>query len=325
MPQLPSLNVDNLTWKERFNDFTEFLKSSGLQNITIKNYQSDLKTFKEWFDAFYQKAFEPSTITSDTLEQYRNFLIENREFMPQSINRKLSTLRRFISWGSQTGIFPEPNSIRTPNGLKVKPQTIRSLNTEEQTLLLSLIEQGGNPRDAAIAKLLLFTGMRVSELCNLRWSCIHISASEAYVVIQGEKAGISREVYLNQEAQSALLAIGYKEHRGSESPVFVGKRGCITSNGIQSMFKRYVANTVLEGVTPIVLRHTFLEKLLKTNTHTMTISALMGQTPQTTSSYLEVLVSAIPSRSGLEVFLELKTSCKEELRNSPLDEDCVLG
>lgn len=125
-----------------------------------------------------------------------------------------------------------------------------------------IVEKGKNIRDIAIIKLLLNTGLRVSELCDLTWINIKISPKKGHLKVNHGKGSKRREVPLNKDARKALQDLGYNQHKGSLENVFIGQRGAMTPRGVESMLKKYVLHTDLEAISPHQLRHTFCKNLI---------------------------------------------------------------
>ncbi|HAT1827763.1 TPA: site-specific integrase [Legionella pneumophila] len=61
------------------------------------------------------------------------------------------------------------------------------MNRNQQNQLLNHFEQNGRRRDIAIVKILLNTGLRASELCNLKWSHIVLNERKGHLTINAGK------------------------------------------------------------------------------------------------------------------------------------------
>jgi site-specific recombinase XerD len=93
-------------------NFKDFLYSLKKSNLTIKNYINDIKSFFAWFTevALIQHAWNIadkdlfSKINSSVIEEYKQRLL-TAQFSPLSINRKLSSLRSYVSWAKSQGFI----------------------------------------------------------------------------------------------------------------------------------------------------------------------------------------------------------------------------
>lgn len=189
---------------------------------------------------------------------------------------------------------------RFPKALRDKGRGPQWLDRHEQHTLLRRVERGGSKRDLAIAKLLLNTGLRVSELCDLTYSDIKITDRRGTITVRYGKGNQRREVPLNKDARSALLSIGYQSHASSHSHVFIGQRGPMTPRGVESMLSKYVQGTDLEDVSPHSLRHTFCKNLVDAGVGLEKVAALAGhENLETTRRYCS------PSHHDLEQAVEL--------------------
>src|SRR5262249_28486937 len=90
--------------------FARFLAQSEHSPLTIKNYRSDLDAFAAWFQSANGEPMEPAKITPTDLRQFKRWLIEQRRLKPNTVNRKLATLKSFLTWAARAGLA---NSIST--------------------------------------------------------------------------------------------------------------------------------------------------------------------------------------------------------------------
>jgi site-specific recombinase XerD len=96
-------------------EFKNFLYSEHAKKLTIKNYSSDLKQFIDWLEQVIPASNEeenenrPSTLLTSidnfTIEQYKTRLLNEAKLSPISINRKLSSIRRYLKWLNEKGIL----------------------------------------------------------------------------------------------------------------------------------------------------------------------------------------------------------------------------
>jgi len=84
--------------------FGRFLAQSEHSPLTIKNYRSDLAAFAAWFEGANGEPMEPAGITPTDLRQFKRWLIEQRRLKPNTVNRKLATLKSFLTWATRAGL-----------------------------------------------------------------------------------------------------------------------------------------------------------------------------------------------------------------------------
>ncbi len=281
-------NVDD--WREAFK---EYLESEERSDNTVSSYLSDLGSFAKWFEKT-QGQFNPRLITAIDLREYKRFL--RQKYKPGSINRKLSTLSVFLTWAKEVGRIDTLPKI--PKQMKEQHQGIRWLSRTEQNALLRRVERYGSQRDQGAVKLLLNTGLRVSELTALLWSDIEMSDRQGELIVRSGKGSKRRVIPLNKDARGALLLLGYEENQGTDKPVMLGQRGQMTRRGIQSLLEKYQGE--LDGFSCHSLRHTFCKNLVDAGVSLEKIAALAGhENLETTRRYCE------PSRHDLALAVEL--------------------
>jgi integrase/recombinase XerC len=272
-----------MTKIKQIEEFILYQKSLDKSALTMKSYRLDLYSFAGWFYKINGELLKLRKITPTDIRQYKQYLI-SCEYKPNTINRRLVSLRHFLSWAWSTKRisyqFPLPKFVRQN---KTAPKW---LNKVDQNSLLRHIERYGKKRDITIVKLLLNTGIRVHELCNLKWNNIEISERKGNVVIYYGKGNKYREIPLNNDARNILLSIDYKKHTGKAEAVFIGQKGALSSRGIQLMFKRLFKNSNFISVTPHQLRHTFCKNLIDAGVSLDKVAALAGhESLETTKIY----------------------------------------
>lgn len=280
--------------------FAAFLEQAERSPLTIKNYLSDLRAFAAWFEETNGDPFEPTKITPTDLREYKRWMVTHCGFKPNSVNRKLATLRSFIHWATETGLVADARALKIPKAEREERHGPRWLDRREQNKLLRMVERADQPRDLALIKLLLNTGLRVQELCDLTWRDVMLSERQGTLTVRSGKGGKRRQIPLNQSARSALLAIGHQEHAGKRVHIFAGQRGPLTPRGVQNLLSKYAAAAGLEDVSPHTLRHTFCKNLVDAGVGLEKVAALAGhESLETTRRYCE------PSLKDLERVVEL--------------------
>ena len=241
------------------NLFSEYLKANEKSENTIKNYQYDLNSFAKWFLKTNNEKLLLDKITPTDLRLYKKELITKNK-KPKTINRHLASIKAFINWGIQTKKIKY--NIPTPKNVKEVKVGFQWLGKLEQNELQRKVEQSGNKRNIAIIKILLNTGLRVNELCELTWDSVIISDRKGKIVVKLGKGNKTREIPLNKDCRKAFLSISYVDNIGKEDRIFKGQRGNLTPRGVQLMLKKVVQNSNIKNITPHQLRHSFCKNLV---------------------------------------------------------------
>ena len=273
-------------------DFLNYLISSDKSSNTIRNYRCDLGNFASWFFETNNEQLTLHKITPTDVRQYKQKLC-SIDYKPQTINRKLLSLKSFLEWGWDTKDigyrFPMPKLIKRNI---LAPKWLGKL---EQNRLLRYMEKHASKRDLAIVKVILNTGLRVNELCELKWSDIMLSERKGNLIVRRGKGNKHREVPLNKDARNAFFSIDYKKQVGSNAPIFIGQRGAIKERAVQLMLQRHLKNTEISYVTPHQLRHSFCKNLVNVGVSLEKVAALAGhESLDTTKIYCQ------PSLSDLD-------------------------
>ena len=112
-PQNPTLNLKNLTADELqtppsktlFDQFENALLKEKLSPATIKNYLSDVQQFFLWLEG-YQSGVDLQQLNANLVGKYKEYLKSDLSLAATSIDRKVSSLKRFFSWLQNEGLIP---------------------------------------------------------------------------------------------------------------------------------------------------------------------------------------------------------------------------
>ncbi len=169
------------------------------------------------------------------------------------------------------------------------------LDEKEQLALLRVVRRDENRRDLAIVQTLRRTGLRVSELVDLRLDDITLAERSGHVRVRDGKGTKARQIPLSKDARQALS--GYLEERKDreEEKIFLGQRGPLTEKGIWDIVNKYAYRARLENVTTHTLRHTFGKNLVNVGTPLDQVATLLGH-----ESIETVRIYITPSEKDLE-------------------------
>jgi site-specific recombinase XerD len=209
---------------------------------------------------------------------------------PQTAKDYHISLRRLFNWMIKEEILPfspmqrvMPPVVRT--GLK------QPLRPEQVEAMLRATKVSSHPsRNAAILLLLLDTGLRASELCNLRIKDMDFQNRQAQVVGKGDKR---RMCYWGLVAARALSRYRRHDHRSGEEPVFVavggtGAGGPLTPQGLYKMI-RDVGKIAGVKCGCHDFRRTFAVSILRNGANLISVQRLMGhETISITQGYLNI-------------------------------------
>jgi len=197
---------------------------------------------------------------------------------PATVASYVRVLRTFFAWCVAEELIEKSPAVRL--SLPKLPQRVITTfvpEQSEQLLATCDVRTGQGFRDYVILVVLLDTGMRVSELVDLRVGNVHVR----HVKVLG-KGFKEREIGLHPDV-SKLLWLYIEKYRPSggypgEDRVFLGRKGALTTEGIEQVFQRAAQASGIEGVrvTPHTMRHTFSKRYLKNGGDLFRLSRELG-------------------------------------------------
>jgi site-specific recombinase XerD len=284
--------------------FLKFLQSNNYSLETLENYERDLKTFENFLN--YQGT-EFGQVKKSTIEDYKAYLYSparrtaqgeksQKKLSSFSVNRMLSSLRNYLKFLIDMDL-PSPVS---PNSIKLVRTDKKHPRVAELEDLIRLIESPEKlekneicgTRNRAMMELLFATGMRISELLNLRKDQIDYKSGKIFIKGKGKK---ERFVYLTDRARRQLDR--YLAMRPDRLPfLFVPLRGsnagsvfkAISTNYLQAKIKIYrEALNINVPTSAHSLRHGFATYLAEQGANPAAIQVLLGhESLDTTTKYV---------------------------------------
>ncbi len=257
----------------------------GLARSTLASYRSDLGRLALWLAEHDGEALldiEPTRLTAFIAELARTTRASSQA-------RYLSTLRRFYRWQITRGrLFVDP-TLQLAN--PAQPSRLPKVMSEKQVDHLLAAPDLATPlgqRDRAMLETLYATGLRVSELVNLK---IHeVGFNEGVIRVLG-KGSKERLVPLGEVAIDwlhAYLAEARPEilkGQQSEALFVTGRGGAMTRQAFWQLIKRYALQAGIDPakLSPHVLRHAFATHLLNHGADLRVVQLLLGHADITTT------------------------------------------
>ena len=266
----------------------------GLSPNTTSAYRRDLVKFDEFAK---KRKLSLETVTSDVLVDFLASLYRQK-LESRTVARHLVTLRNFFRYAQvQDLISVDPTlNLESPKIRRTLPGYLR---LEEVELLLNQPDDKTplGLRDRAMLEVLYSTGLRVSELVNLRVMdldtkigcvrCIGKGDKERIVPI-GKKALALVDRYL-REARPKLVGKG---KQALATTLFINRRGSPLSRvGVWKILSAYGRQAGLRvGSTPHMLRHSFATHLLERGADLRSVQLMLGHSDiSTTQIYTHVV------------------------------------
>ena len=291
-------------------DYRDYLYDQDKSEQTVKAYMADLTSFSRWFQQTTRESLDLEHVTPMEIIDYRNAMLDWGK-KPSTINRSLISISSFCQWAQQNDLIPS-NPAEGVRSVAEEPLAPRALERKEQLALLRAVRKSDNLRDLAIITMLLHTGMRVGELCNLRVSDIRISTHSNMVTVREGKGTKRRNIPLNSTVISALKnylkSLDTDEHvvlitgpnPEKERFLFYGqKRMPLTDRGVRYIIQKYAYNAKIEHLSPHVFRHTCAKNLIDAGQPIDRVSKILGHSNVNTTA-----VYTIPTERDLHITME---------------------
>ena len=291
-------------------DYRDYLHDQDKSEQTIKAYMADLSSFSRWLQQIAGEPLNLENVTPMEIIDYRNALLDWGK-KPSTINRSLISISGFCQWAQQHDLIPN-NPAEGIRSVAEEPLAPRALERKEQLALLRAVRRSDNLRDLAIITMLLHTGVRVSELCNLRVSDIIISTNSNMVTVREGKGTKRRSIPLNSTAigvlkdylksfdNSSEVALIASSNPERDRFLFYGqKRMPLTDRGVRYVIKKYAYNAKIEHLSPHVFRHTCAKNLIDAGQSIDRVAKILGHSNVNTTS-----VYTIPTERDLHITME---------------------
>ena len=269
----------------------------GITTNTITAYKKDLNLFTNWC---LNNQISLIEVQKKDINLYIHFLKE-QNLNSSSINRKLSVIKSFYDYLNQINLinFNELKTIVTQKSEKNLPKLL----SEKE--ILHLIDKSKemyfeNPtknisylRIQVILEILYSTGLRISELLNIKINQVANIKDKLYINGKGNK---QRLVIFNRNALNLLknwISIMIKNNKNKNSYLFenIHNIKVISRQQIYKDLKKLAlkTNTDVEKISPHSIRHSFASHMLNRGADLRSIQKLLGHSDiSTTEIYTQV-------------------------------------
>ncbi len=267
IPEYPSLQsfLDHLKYERRYSQHT------------IIGYRTDL----EQFFAYLASQFESPGLSAISSMMIRSWLAELKEdeIAARSINRKISSLKSFFKYQLKIGELEQTpmTTIVSPKQGKRLPVFVEE-KSMEQLFNPELYEEGWEGRTQRLVLMLFYhTGMRLSELVNLKYSQLDGAQSQLKVLGKGNK---ERIIPVSRELAAELQQ--YQSDKTDElamaDRLFVTEKGKpLQPRSVYAFVKAKLgAVTTVQKKSPHVLRHSFATHLMNNGADLNAVKELLG-------------------------------------------------
>jgi site-specific recombinase XerD len=274
-----SFNIASAALRDAWTDFILSRQAMQCTPATLKNYQWTLGRFITWLEA--QGVTTPAEVSARHLRQYLALYTDKSDWYLNGIARAIRTLMRF--WHKE-GYLPQAVTFDMP---KVRQKRLPFLTAEQVQKVLSAC----NLRERAIILLLVDSGLRRQEVCNLNRSDIDLQTG--IVRVRQGKGRKDRIAVIGATTRRALLKYWQTcPNQEADAPAFQTENGQrLNRYGLQSLLRRLSQRSGV-SFSAHALRRSFATLALQAGMDLVSLQTLLGRSDiSTTRRYIQWLES----------------------------------
>jgi len=227
-------------------------------------------------------------LTLSDLQHWMEYERPANRLKAASRNRALTAVKSLLSFAHESGDLPANPGVAA----KVQPDRDRlaeRILTEEEVQRILATVPHGRPRDRLLLTLLYVSGIRVSELCGLRWRDLQSRAGGGGQITVFGKGGKTRAILLPPDLWRQLIETG--TGKPPDAPVFESRKrrgGSLDTSQVRRIvYAAAQAAGLPDGVSPHWMRHAHASHALDHNAPIHLVQATLGHASvATTGRYL---------------------------------------
>lgn len=259
-------------------EFSKWLFAEGKAVKTIESYVNDVKGYHFYLQ---EKLTDVPVLSRFSFVRYKEHLIKE-DYAVSTINKKINSLKVYNDFLRTKGVVDESFIQLKRDRIKIaagSEDSVDALSEEQVEKLLFYVENRNkvSTRNKLIVYLLLYTGVRVSELVGIQIADFDFLTSHLKIIGKGGKR---REIGLREDVLQ--LVRQYMKDERSES-VFNHSDYLLVSQRAEIMHRDGVRDWLAKiskeldfKLHPHLFRHTFCTRLLKKGVDLTTVSKLAG-------------------------------------------------
>ncbi len=278
--------------REFIDSFLDYLSvERNLAKNTIFAYKRDLDSYMKYLESRHI-----NTISKTTKNDITNFMLSQKDagLNPSSISRRLAAIKVFYRFLVRERILSaDPTSLMESPKLWKKIPQVLSLKEIEAMLAAVNTRNKQGIRDRAILEIMYATGMRVSEVAELKSEGVNLEIGFVRCLGKGSK---ERIIPLGTKAIEAI-----KKYLKDSRPILLGKKQSpylflnkfgnkISRQSIWKLIKKYARQAgVKTQIKPHILRHSFATHLLERGADLRSVQEMLGHSDiSTTQVYTHI-------------------------------------
>lgn len=277
---------------KELNDYINYLKINRNYSLyTIKNYELDITDFINFCN---DKKIKINKVKYDEVKAYL-LILHNKKYKSSTISRKLSSIRNFYSYLYDNEVV-DKNIFKNLPSPKKDRKLPKFVTGDDIDILFSIPDTSSalGQRNRLILEMLYSTGIRVSELCNIKINDIDFNnksikilgkGSKERIVLYGDICDKILKMYLD-DGRNILLNGKNNEYL----IVGLNRKESLSTRSVELIIDDIIRKASLnKNVTPHVFRHTFATHLLNEGCDILIVKELLGHSSlDTTGIYTHI-------------------------------------
>lgn len=271
---------------DTMDSFASSLAGRKLSTRTIETYAKSVRQYASWIGT-------DATVADVTAERITAFQIAKKHLEAATVSRHLSALRTYSRWCIKAKLRSDDPTLEIEWPKRIEPLP-RALTQRELRLLdkilaehLPILDKKTRhkvERDRRIVLIMLYAGLRLSEVAVLKWQDVDLDAGT--LTVRKGKGGQSRVIPLHDRLKIDLERTREEDQKGAVCGHRDGKP--LSYKSIPHVFDRWLKDAGLD-ISAHQLRHTFATRMLWAGADLRTIQRLLGHASlETTARYLNL-------------------------------------
>ncbi len=280
--------------KKSIQEYENYLKNTGKSPKTVKGYTYELTAFNDYL---VKKSNMPATvedIAPKAINDYVLYLLTEKNYAPYSRRRIVIILKAYFTYAYNEELTKDKLSEKILS-VKTPKKERKFLTVDEVQEFLSNVE---NRLIRLAVETLYYTGMRISECCNLKIEDVDMRNKVIHVV--NGKGGKDRPIPICNKLYHILT--DYISNWRIESEWFFAteKTGALAVPTVEHTVAAVRKELGWKGVTPHTFRHSFASSLVEKDVNLLKISKLLGHSSlKTTQIYIHTNLSQLADAVNL--------------------------
>jgi integrase len=202
-------------------------------------------------------------ITAERIEKFQQF--RSREVAPATVNRETALLKHLFFQAEKWGLHTGSNPVRLVRFLAEDNLKCETLSPDEEAALLL----AAPPYLKDMVTFAVNTGLRRSDVFNLRWEDVDIEKASATIIVKKNRK--PHTVFLNPDALAVI-----KRQRTDTKYVFTNPMTGEQIKSVRGGLAAAVKRAGLKKITFHMFRHTVATRLLQNGADIVTVKEIMG-------------------------------------------------